>query len=332
MGRYIISYMELRLGDIILDREDSDESRKIRRITNAEYSHVRIYVGDTIIEANGIGVQSVNPQRIIYESPDDVVILRCKNASTQVLFQAICYARSEFAKEYGIGKLDNTQYCFRLVAEAYEYAGIKIVRNPRKCSANDFLQSPCLTIIPNMIHEADAKELEIAYGQGIMQDKGHYNQQTEAAAEMFAMIRKYVNEHGDDSDTIQDDDRLFFFLVQNPQYDTGISQILKSSPYFQLWKQYKDQNAWEFNVEDFIRTYGVNAKDIATQILDSCAGMTPRIWYTMFCCVSGIYEQYHFESAKVYVELYENLLKMNEQRKNVAVTVLEICDNKYETY
>lgn len=313
------------LGDIILDREDSDESRKIRRITNAEYSHARIYAGDTVMEANGFGVQSVNPQRIIYESPEDVVVLRCQNASLQALFQAICYARSEFAKEYGIRKLDNTQYCFRLVAEAYEYAGIEIVNNPRKCSANDFLQSPCLIIIPNMIHEADAKELEIAYSQGIMQDKGHYNQQTEVAAEMFAKIREYVKEQGDDSNTIQDDDRLFIFLLQKPQYDKGIAQILKSSPFFQLWKQYEEQMAWEFNEENFIRTHGVHAKDIANQILDNCTGMSPWIWNKMFYCVSGIYEKYHFESAKVYVELYDNLIKMNERRRTVAEKVLEMC-------
>lgn len=326
MGKYIINYKELILGDIILDREDSDESRKIRRITNADYSHARIYVGDTVMEANGFGVQSVNPQRIIYESPDDVVVLRCENASSQALFQASCYARSEFAKEYGVSKLENTQYCFRLVAEAYNYAGIKIVDNPLKCSANDFLQSPYLTIIHNMIHEAVEKELEIAYSQGIMQDKGHYNQQTEVAAEMFAKIRQYVKEQGGDSDTIQDDDRLFIFLVKNPQYDKGIAKILKSSPYFQLWKQYEEQNAWEFNKEDFIRVQGVNSKDIANQILKNCAGMTPRVWYNMFCCVSGIYEQCHLESAKVYVKLYDNLIKMNERRRIVAEMVLKMCE------
>ena len=62
MAKYILKYSDLQRGDIIIDREDSDESRKIRKFTHSDYSHARLYVNASVMEANGLGVQSVNPR------------------------------------------------------------------------------------------------------------------------------------------------------------------------------------------------------------------------------------------------------------------------------
>ena len=35
MAKYILKYSDLQRGDIIIDREDSDESRKIRKYTHS---------------------------------------------------------------------------------------------------------------------------------------------------------------------------------------------------------------------------------------------------------------------------------------------------------
>lgn len=83
MAKYILKYSDLQRGDIIIDREDSDESRKIRKFTHSDYSHARLYVNASVMEANGLGVQSVNPQRLLYDSPDDVVVLRCKEITKE---------------------------------------------------------------------------------------------------------------------------------------------------------------------------------------------------------------------------------------------------------
>ena len=87
MAKYILKYSDLQRGDIIIDREDSDESRKIRKFTHSDYSHARLYVNASVMEANGLGVQSVNPQRLLYDSPDDVVVLRCKEITKTASIQ-----------------------------------------------------------------------------------------------------------------------------------------------------------------------------------------------------------------------------------------------------
>lgn len=329
MAKYILKYNDLQRGDIIIDREDSDESRKIRRITRSDYSHARLYVNNSVMEANGLGVQSVNPQRILYDRSDDVVVLRCKEITEEQKINACLFARSEFAKEYGLSGSDNSQYCFRLVAEAYQYAGIEITKTHTRCNANDFLNSEKLEVVHDMVREATEKDLEIAYGEGVLKDKGHYNKQTEVAAEMFSRIRAFVQENGGDAATIQDDGRLFSFLVENPKFDSGIVEILRGHEYFQLWKEHEKTHPWELNVAQLLSKFGIGSGSIAKQILDSCDGDNVIAWHTMHQMSGRIYDEYHLESAKIYRDFYQEILDWNDRRRETAESVLAFLSRIY---
>lgn len=329
MAKYILKYNDLQRGDIIIDREDSEESRKIRRITRSGYSHARLYVNNSVMEANGLGVQSVNPQRILYDRSDDVVVLRCKEITEEQKINACLFARSEFAKEYGLSGSDNSQYCFRLVAEAYQYAGIEITKTPTRCNANDFLNSEKLEVVHDMVREATEKDLEIAYGEGVLKDKGHYNKQTEVAAEMFSRIRAFVQENGGDAATIQDDGRLFSFLVENPKFDSGIAEILRGHEYFQLWKEHEKTHPWELNVAQLLSKFGIGSGSIAKQILDSCDGDNVIAWHTMHQMSGRIYDEYHLESAKIYRDFYQEILDWNDRRRETAESVLAFLSRIY---
>ncbi len=320
--KYILKYCDLQRGDIIIDREDSEESRKIRRITRSDYSHARLYVNNSIMEANGLGVQSVNPQRVLYDNPDDVVVLRCKESTEEQKINACLFARSEFAKEYSLSGSDNTQYCFRLVAEAYQYAGIEITKTPTRCNANDFLNSEKLEVLQNMVREATEKDIAIAHGEGVLKDKGHYNKQTEVAVDMFSRIRAFVQKNGGDAASIQNDERLFSFLVENPKFDTGIAEILRGHEYFQLWKEHKRTHPWELNVTQLLSKYGDESVTIAKQILDSCDGDNVIAWNMMHQITGRIYDEYHIESAKIYRDFYQEILLWNASRRETAKSVL----------
>lgn len=322
MAKYVLKYQELQRGDIILDREDTRESKTIRAFTRSDYSHARIYVKDSVMEANGLGVQAVNPQRIIYDSPDDVVVLRCKDISEEQKIKACMFARSEFAKEYNMRGIENTQFCFRLVSEAYQYAGIEIVPTPNRATVNDFLNCNKLERLQDMVREASEQDLKIAYGEGVMKDLGHYNRQTETAAEMFGQIRAFVTSKGGDAVSIQDDGLLFSFLVENPQYDEGVLDILSSAEYFQLWKEHERTHPWELDPDALMKQFGESAESVARQILDSCKGDNVIAWGMMFNITKHIYEVYHLESAKFYSDFYENLLTWNDKRALCANAVL----------
>lgn len=329
MAKYILKYNDLQRGDIIIDREDSEESRKIRRITRSDYSHARLYVNNSVMEANGLGVQSVNPQRILYDSPDDVVVLRCKEITEEQKINACLFARSEFAKEYSLSGSDNSQYCFRLVAEAYQYAGIEITKTPTRCNANDFLNSEKLEVVQDMVREATEKDLEIAYGEGVLKDKGHYNKQTEMAVDMFSRIRALVQQNGGDAASIQDDGRLFSFLVENPKFDSGIAEILRGHEYFQLWKEHERTHPWELNVTQLLSKFGVGSGAIAKQILDSCDGDNVIAWHVMHQITERLYDEYHLESAKIYRDFYQEILHWNDRRRETAEGVLAFLSRIY---
>ncbi len=322
--KYILKWQDLQIGDIVIDREDSDESREIREATHSDYSHAGIYADGTIMEANGIAVQSVNPQRRLYDSPDDVIVLRCESADSEQLIKACTYARSEFGKEYSIKKLSNTQYCFRLVAEAYDYAGLNIVKKPTRCNANDFINSNLLRVIPDMTRIASNGDLDIAYSDGVMKDKGHYNQQSEEAADMLLRIRQYVTEKGgEDPDVIQDDGKLFEYLVSHPEFDEGVYCIIKDHPFFTLWQKHEILHPWEFDSSLLRAKAGIHAKEVAEQILDSCYNMTSMGWDYMYKVVTYIHNTNHLKTASVYVNLYRNLLEMKSRREKTAREVLE---------
>lgn len=329
MTKYILKYRDLQRGDIIINREDSEESRKIRRFTHSDYSHARLYVNASVMEANGLGVQSVNPQRILYDHPDDVVVLRCKVITEEQKIKACLFARSEFAKEYGLSGSENSQFCFRLVAEAYHYAGVEITNSPTRCNANDFLNSEKLVVVPDMVREASAEDLAIAQGEGVLKDKGHYNKQTEVAADMFSRIRAFVQDNGGDAASIQDDDRLFSFLVENPKYDKGIAEILRGDEYFQLWKEHERTHPWELNATQLLSKYGDASESVAKQILDSCEGDNVIAWHMMHRITGQIYEEHHLESAKIYRDFYQELLNWNDRRRNTAESVLGFLSTIY---
>lgn len=329
MVKYILKYNDLQRGDVIIDREDTDESRKIRRFTHSDYSHARLYVNASVMEANGLGVQSVNPQRILYDSPDDVVVLRCKDITEEQKVEACLFARSEFAKEYGIGGSENTQYCFRLVAEAYQFAGIEITKTPTRCNANDFLNCDKLVVVPDMVREASERDMEIALGDGVLKDKGHYNKQTEVAGEMFLSIRTFVTENGGEADSIQDDGRLFEFLVENLRFDEGIARILNGHEYFQLWKEHERTHPWELDATLLLSKFGDASGAIAKQLLDSCEGDNVIAWYMMRQITGHIYEVYHLESAMIYRDFYQELINWNDRRRETAESVLGFMSTIY---
>lgn len=323
--KYVLKWQNLQIGDIILDREDTDESRKIRVITKSDYSHAGIYVDGTIMEANGLAVQSVNPQRRIYDSMDDVVVLRCVDADMDQLTRACMFARSEFGKEHSVRKLSNTQYCFRLVAEAYEYGGLNIVNTPTRCNANDFLHSDLLQIIPNMVRGTTKRDLEIANSEGVMKDKGHFNKQSEEAANMFSCIRQYISENGGkEVDVIQDDGKLFEYLIAHPEFDEGVAKLIKDFPYFSLWQEHEKTHPWEFDSRLLITMSGVHANEVAKQILDSCYNMTALGWQYMYDIVTDLSSNHHLKTAEIYVNLYRNLVLMTSRREKTAKEVLAI--------
>ncbi len=125
----------LKQGDIILTRSDEKPSKMIRILTKSEYSHAILYVGEgSYIHSDLAGVHFGNTQRLIIDNLDFVKVVRINNQSA--INKAIEYARLQIGTLYSrlsaanagakiSSKLDTKrQFCSRLIAKSYEYAGI----------------------------------------------------------------------------------------------------------------------------------------------------------------------------------------------------------------
>ncbi|MEA3241984.1 MAG: YiiX/YebB-like N1pC/P60 family cysteine hydrolase, partial [Pseudomonadota bacterium] len=146
---YVIDFERLEAGDIVLTSVKGITSKAIRLATNSDYSHVMLYVGSGIyVHADQKGVNQGNIRRLTFKSKENVRVWRISDKS--VRRDACIYARMQSGKKYSVLdaiktklpkilsiKNTNRQFCSRLVAQAYEKAGIRIVGDSNNCTPHD---------------------------------------------------------------------------------------------------------------------------------------------------------------------------------------------------
>lgn len=332
MKKYVFDISKLQPGDIILDRDSSRESSLIREKTGGSYSHARLFIGHTIMEAEGLAVQSVNPSRILYENINDAIVLRLKNASPQMIKAACIYASSQFGKEYGSARSilrkptedreSNRQLCTRLVAQSYEYGGVKIVDDPNYCTPKEIEESDLLDIVSNPLKEASQDDIKFAVSDGIMKDQGGYNKQSDIISKLYADLRSVC-----DGSDIQEEGQLVDFLINNPQYDSKVYNILKQSQYFLLWQEHKKTHPEEFSIDELKKKYSDDALSMAKSIWIS--GMQMEHWKIQYQAYYKLCQNHHLNSFGVFFDLYRNLLEMNEERTNAMESILLTTDPQW---
>ncbi len=155
---YLLSIDKLQPGDIILTLQKGLASKSVRIATKSKYSHAILHVGDgSYIHSDKNGVHSGNIQRLLFDKIDSARVLRTKNAYAAKL--ACDFARSQIGKSYSIKEAiktkfyipkfeqNNRQFCSRLVAQSYEYAGLTLVNNPKYCIPQELDDSPLTFLI-----------------------------------------------------------------------------------------------------------------------------------------------------------------------------------------
>ncbi len=323
---YKIDIQKIEAGDIILTRSSDRESILIRKITNCEYSHAILYVGiGSCIESDGLGVQSQNIQRLLFEKPNDVVVLRLNESKTPIA-GAIVFARQKIGTEYSTSearlarlekdaeaKENNRQFCTRFIAQAYENAGIKIVKNPDYCSPQDILESKYLHTIDNVISEASKEEIDF-----VNEKDDPLEKQTEIHNIIFESIR---NLSGEDIQTFE---QIGKYLLENPTKDKDVTQILEASGYLQMWKTDIEKNPWHYDYEEFLMHYKnpIQRKEVGYFFASTESQTRKRFLITLDTLKFG-YSFYSQNYFKILIELYHKLIELSEQRESVGLLALK---------
>ena len=265
IGPYVLDWKNLQLCDIVLSREslsidgmlqpkrmwDVAKSGAIR-LGSKHYSHAMLYVGGSIIHAHPPMVFAVNPQRLSAAPVDDYTCLRFDGLTLEQKRKIEEFARSQVGALYSIPEavktvvnksgdtkdLSGVEFCSRLVAEAYSYAGIQLVPNCSYCAPGDFLSVESLMQIGACTRCADEHD------KAILKSTDFVLLSQERAYDWLKRVRVMSENDGFDVKTINS---IFEYVQSFPSRDSEVFDALKESRYLETWKDDKAAHGYRYN-------------------------------------------------------------------------------------
>ncbi|WP_100169756.1 YiiX/YebB-like N1pC/P60 family cysteine hydrolase [Marinobacterium stanieri] len=321
---YIIPISELEKGDILLTSENSATSKVVRKSTGSNFSHAILYVGSgSYIHSDSNGVHSGNLQRLLFDAPENVTVLRVK-CDQKTINQACIFARLKIGTTYSVrsavnAKLkaskkenENRQFCSRLVAQAYEYAGVKLVDNAYFCTPQEILESQSIQEVLGKARKATDEEIDFADSENPIENQSYITN------EILSKVRKLTKKD------IQTLEQITQYVIENPVHDQKISKIYKDSGYLTMWEYDTKKNAWRYDGRVFINLplpidelieMARFEKDSAQERLALYKGNLEQYFY--------MNEIYKLEYSSMHFDLYKKLVENTLDNINAAEYVLE---------
>lgn len=311
---YLLDVAQLLPGDIVLTALDAKVSKAIRRLTGSAFSHAMLYVAEgSIIHSNQQGVHSQNTQRVLLDTPDTAMVLRLSRRPDQTTIRKICdYARAAVGTQYSIpeaiaswskrrsssGARANRQFCSRLVAEAYSYAGHSLVPNPSYCYPSDLHNIDLVITVPNCLRRAN--EFEIVFAKS----PSPLEVQARVTNAHLARLRSISSED------IQNEEQIVACLQRRPELDAQFTASLVDSGYLELWKMEVNANPWRCMDAEFlaIKLSPANRKSEVQSAQDSIERFRRMLCiYQQLSCRIPL--QYFAANEALYRKLLELQLK-----------------------
>ena len=254
IGQYVLDWAKLQPCDIVLSRlrkskeNASSPSLKDRFISGAirpfssGYSHAMLYFDRSIIHAHEPFVFSDNPQRISVANRDDLLFLRCRDLTDGQKIQIERFARglsgALYSKREAVKTLvkhssdeidvSGAEFCSRLVAEAYQCAGIQLVKNFSYCTPGQFLDSP---LLENMGYctrpTTDEDRARLSTKDMVHESLCHTKILLEGVRELAKQ----------DEFEIETINSVFAYVLNFPNRDDDVFRCLKGSQYLETWKE-----------------------------------------------------------------------------------------------
>lgn len=323
---YKIVKESLIYADIILIKSDSRLSRKIRDKSNSEFSHAMLYMGNSsYIDSDGGGVQAHNIQRLIFENPEDVAVLRLID-NREKLPKVELFARSKIGTAYSISEAveaaeenksfeamePNRQFCTRFVTQAYNSAGINLVDNYNYPIPDDILNSKLLVRLENIVTKASEEEIEFANSESPLK------KQTEIHNSIFKEARRISNLD------IQNFDQLHNLIIEHPEYDKELTEFVSNSGYLYMMENDVEKNPWHYDSQLFLEEY----KSYESQI--GAIVEIERIEIPINNAMKHFIEDMKIEISKHDREFFKQELELRKKLKSFSDARLKTIKDAYE--
>ncbi|MCC4594338.1 YiiX/YebB-like N1pC/P60 family cysteine hydrolase [Xanthomonas campestris pv. phormiicola] len=313
----------VQLGDIVLTTTRKFRSRLIQVGVRADISHAMLCVGHaSVIDSTPEGVQARNLARVVIEAGCSAYVLRPrKPLSADQLNAVIAYARGHVGARYSIGNAVKSlglkvapgrrQFCSRLVAQAYESAGVYLSQNPAFCTPGDLLRCELLAPVLDAVFELSPKqEAARRKADPVQEMRDATNALLDSARKIAPCVESLndINAH----------------LIEHPQDDARMVEAIHASGYLELWRTQVARTPWHYDVDQLIAHH---VPESAAQ--DYCADVVeeevrnPSHYAPMRAAYMRYHMAYPLEYFSLQVELYTALAKNHAQRLRVAIMLLE---------
>lgn len=324
---YILDISKMRPGDIILTAQSAARSKFIRKVTGSDHSHAMLYVRrGSYIHSDGNGVHSGNTQRLIFEDEHQAKVLRMESCPADAIEKVCEYARNKVGTQYSVPQAiksaalrgtiaegdQNRQFCSRLVAQAYEYGGMPLVKNADYCYPEDLARCPEASEVPNCVRLASAEEMEFAASDNPLE------LQAEITNNILKEARRIFEKD------IQTLGQITTELLQRPEKDGQMFEVYVSSGYIEIWKIDTIKNRWRYDGAIFIDLPipRPDLEDLAKQELIS-AKEQGKQFEIMLNTYQDLLQKQNLDYIKVNISLYSKLLELTLIRAQAASYVLD---------
>lgn len=310
-------------GDIILTTSTAAISKTIRVATRSDISHAMVYVEDrSVMDATGEGVHARNTQRLYFEDECVVHVMRHKGGiSSAQLAAVVTYVRGQVGAEYsakeavltvlgGARTWTSKQFCSRLVAQAFESAGIALVPDPNYCSPADIKNSILLAPVENATVMVTAEEA--AFWEEI---EDVPQRMRDAINAVLVGARRH-------NPTIQTFDDIHAHLIEHPENDGDFCRLLQISGYLSIWAIEKEKNSWQYDLELLSAGPPDSVEEYCWSVLKN-----EQVGLNRYFVNRGGYRLFTLQSSLeffgIMLDLYERLASLHRTRVDVALRWLE---------
>jgi hypothetical protein len=281
-----------------------------------------LYVDDnSIIHADEKGVHSYNTQRLLFDDKSHCIIYRLKNEiSEENIDKVITYMRRLIGRPYSTFEAMLTKFykgdfkskklfCSRLVAQAYLEINTDLALNPDYCSPEDILNSSHLKQVTIPLRKLTEIEKRI-----VLTTNDKPTIQAETTNKLFTNIIKFTS-----NKNIYDFEILSNFLVNNPQYDNDILNIINESGYFIMWIDELKDNAALYDNELYSKVISNEQKlTFSKSSLDTLSRYQNN--YNDF---QKLYLTYKLDTFINFIVLYA-ILSHNESLRLTVMNIIEM--------
>ncbi|REG58936.1 permuted papain-like amidase YaeF/Yiix C92 family enzyme [Paraburkholderia sp. BL6669N2] len=311
-------------GDVVLTTTPDRMSKAIRAVTGADISHAMICVGkSSVIDSTGDGVHARNLERLILEPGCAGHVLRpATPLTTDQLHSVISFARAAVGTRYSIPKAAKSvlagfvagrrQFCSRLVAQAYRYAGMHLVSDADFCHPGELLKSAALVEVPNVLRNLSSEE-EADWRENI--------DNVQAMRDSTNALLREARKLSSEIESLNDIDA---FLVEHPEGDADLVNALRSSGYLELWREEFERNSWQYDVASMEGHDGsAERKQRYCEELLADEKLCQNRFvlnHAGYVTVNTLHPRQYFA---LQVELYNLLTQLHGRRINAATTWLE---------